>query len=294
MKISVLTPTYNRSNLLKRLYESIKKQNKTNEIEWLIMDDGSIDETEQVVEKFIQEKFIDIKYYKQENLGKMTAINNLVEKSSGDLIIECDDDDYFTNDAFEIIGQAFNENKNRNDLYAMCFLKYDLEGKNIGKNFTKQITTMFDLYFKEKEEGEKALVYFSKIRKQYKYKLEKNEKFITEARLHHEMDLKYNIKCYNKPIMICEYQKEGYTKNIDKIFIENPYGYYEYFKEILQRSMNGILLKKRLYVIKHYILFKTITKQKHNLKQISNLKNKVLYSVLVVPGTIMSKIKYRV
>ena len=57
----------------------------------------------------------------------------------------------------------------------------------------KEKTTMFDLYFKDLEDGEKALVFFSGIRKKYEYRLEKKEKFVTEARMHHEMDINYNI-----------------------------------------------------------------------------------------------------
>ena len=290
MKISVLTPTYNRAELLKRLYESIIKQEREIQVEWLIMDDGSTDNTKNVINSFKLENKIEIQYFYQENSGKMNAINNLVPKAKGNVIIECDSDDFFTDEAFNIIGQAFHSNENRDDLYAICFLKYDLQGKNIGKKFKEKETTMFDLYFKQGEDGEKALVYFSDIRKQYKYKLEKKERFCTEARLHHEMDLKYKIICYDEPIMVCEYQKDGYTRNIQKIFKENPYGYYKYFKEILERDMKGVSFKKRLYVIKHYILFSYLTKQ-YNSKSIKNFKNKVVYYILLLPGMIKSNIK---
>lgn len=290
MKISILTATYNRANLLKNLYESLIENSKEGlEIEWLIMDDGSTDDTKQVVEKFIEEKKIQIKYDKQENQGKMTALNNLTSKVSGDVMIECDSDDYFSKNAFNIIEEEFNKNKNRKDIYAICFLKYDLHGKNIGNNFKNSETTMFDLYFKEGENGEKSLVYFSNIRKQYRYKLEKNEKFGTEARLHHEMDLNYKIVCCNKPIMVCEYRQDGYTKNIQKIFKENPYGYYEYFKEILKKDMKGVLFNKRLYTIKHYILFSVLTNKKIQIKEVKNLLNKILIICLYLPGYIKSK-----
>ena len=97
MKISVLTPTYNREKLLERLYKSLVKNSKYGvEIEWLIMDDGSTDQTEQKVKSFIQEKepHIQVKYYKQKNQGKMIAINNLVEKATGEYIMFLDSDDY--------------------------------------------------------------------------------------------------------------------------------------------------------------------------------------------------------
>ena len=295
MKISVLTATYNRANLLSKLYESIVNNlNENIEVEWLIMDDGSTDETQNLINKFIEENKFQIKYFFQENEGKMQAINNLIENSQGDLIIECDSDDYFTNNAFEIIKEEYEKNKTEfQKCYALCFLKYNQTGKNMGNNFKKEKSKMFDLYFKEGENGEKALVFKSNIRKQYKYELENGERFITEARMFHKMDEKYDIICINQPIMICEYQDEGYTKNIDKQFKNNPYGYFEYFKEILQKDMKGVILKKRLYAIKHYILFATLAKKKNIVKNIRSFWNKILIIILYFPGKIATKIRFK-
>ena len=284
MKISVLTPTYNRANLLNKLYDSLVVNSKYGiEIEWLIMNDGSNDNTEEIINNFILENKIKIKYFKQENQGKMVAINNLVKEATGDLIVDCDSDDYFTEDAFEIIKNEYEKNKQEENIYGLCFLKYDQNGKNMGNNFKKNKTTMFDLYFKEGENGEKSIVFYSKIRKQFIHELEHNERFVTEARMYHKMDEKYKMLCINNPIMICEYQEEGYTQNIMKQFKENPYGYYKYFKEILQKDMKGVTFNKRLYTIKHYILFSYLTKQ-YNSKIIKNFYNKVLYYFLILPG----------
>lgn len=256
MRISVLTPTYNRGELLKRLYESLMKNIRTGvEIEWLIMNDGSTDNTKEIVDKFIEENKIDIKYFYQENQGKMAAINFLAEAATGELMVDCDSDDYFTDDAFKIIQETYKENNNETEeFYAMCFLKYDTNGNNIGKEFKKDRTTMFNLYFKEGETGEKALVFYSDIRKRYAHKLEHEEKFVTEARMYHHMDECYEMLCINKPIMICEYQEDGYTKNVMEQYKKYPYGYYEYFKEILHKDTRDVLFRKKLYVIKHLIL----------------------------------------
>ena len=292
MNISVLTPTYNRANLLERLYKSLIQNSKYEvDIEWIIMDDGSTDNTKTTIERFKQENIINVKYNYQENQGKMVAINNLVELANGDLIIECDSDDYFTEDAFKIIKEEYEKNKDKSKAYAMCFLKYDTNGKNMGNTFKNEETTMFDLYFKNSEDGEKALVFFADIRKKYKHKLENGERFVTEARMYHEMDLKYNMICINKPIMVCEYQEEGYTKNIIEQFKKNPYGYYKYFKEILERDFSGVKFNKRMYAIKHYILFSYLTKQ-YQSKTIKNNFNKLLYYLLFIPGVIKSK-KYK-
>ncbi len=293
MKISILTATYNRANLLKKLYKSIVENNsKEIVIEWLIMNDGSSDDTEEIVKKFINENVIKILYFKQKNMGKMNAINNLIQHVTGDLIIECDSDDYFINGSFDLIYEQYKNNKNQN-IYALCFLKYDKNGKNIGAVFKNDITTMFDLYFREGENGEKALVYYGKIRKKFKYELEENERFVTEARMHHKIDLKYKIKCVNKPIMICEYQDNGYTKNIIDQFIQNPKGYYNFFKEILERDTKNISFKKRIYIIKHYILFKYLTNSKKGLRSVKGYLNRIIYILLYIPGVILSQIKYR-
>ncbi len=292
MKISVLTATYNRKELLKNLYDSLLKNvNDGIEIEWLIMDDGSNDGTTERIEEWKKENKIEIKNERQENQGKMVAINHLVEKATGDLMVDCDSDDYFTENAFQIIKEVYEKNKEKKGIYGFCFLKYDTKGTNMGNDFKKQETTMFDLYFKEGETGEKAIVFFSKIRKKYQHQLEKKERFITEARLFHKMDESNKMLCINQPIMICEYQEEGYTNNIRKQFEENPFGYYAYFQEILQKDFQGVVFSKRWYAIKHFILFSYLTKQ-YQIKTIRGLQNKLWYVIFFIPGILKSRLKF--
>ena len=296
MKLSILTPTYNRAKLLDKLYTSliINNNNCQCEIEWLIMDDGSTDNTKQIIDGYIKQKIIEIRYFFEENKGKMYAINKLVEMATGDYIIECDSDDYFSIDALNSIEEIIKKYPDMEEIYALTFLKYDQNGNNMGNNFPDDnyISTMFDLYFKEKVVGEKALVFKSSIRKRYKYELESDEKFVTEARLHHELDLDYKVKCFNKKIMICEYKEDGYTKNINKLFIENPKGYYEYFKEIFKQNMKGVTLKQRLYTYKHFILFSVLNNKKDFLKDVQGTFNKICISILYLPGKIRTKRKF--
>ena len=107
------------------------------------------------------------------------------------------------------------------------------------------------------------------------------------------MDLHNQVRCFNKPIMICEYQKEGYTKNISKLFKESPFGYYNYFKEIFNQDMHGVTFKKRLYVYKHYILFSVLTKEKHPIKNVHGLLNKIIVGILYIPGKIATKMRMK-
>ena len=292
MKLSILTATYNRSNYLPKLYESIKENLKYNITpEWIIVDDGSTDDTKNIVQSFIDENKVIIKYLYQKNSGKMSAINEAVKMATGDLIVDCDSDDYFTNNSFEIIEKNSEKFLQNQELYGLVFLKSEENGKISGKEFSQKehITTMFDLYFKEDIGGEKIIVYNSKIREQYSHQLEHNEKFITEARMYHKMDEKYKLLAINEVIEQGSYIEDGYTKNINKTFKESPYGYYMYFKELLQKDMRGVMFSKRLYAIKHYILFSYLTKNTFNANLIKDRLNRLLYIILYLPGRIKSK-----
>ena len=296
-KISILTPTYNRANLLDKLYTSIiiNQNNNKFEVEWLIMDDGSTDNTRQIINSYMNQDIVDIQYYYEENKGKMHAINELVKKSTGDFIIECDSDDYFDTFAFKALDDTLKTYPDMEGIYALAFLKYDQNGENMGNDFPEDdyVSTMYDLYFKKKITGEKLLVYSGPIRRRYEYELELGEKFVTEARLHHKMDKDYKVKCYNKKFMICEYKEDGYTKNVDKLFVDNPKGYYEYFKEIFEHDMHGMTLRKRLYVYKHYILFSVLNNKKNIFENVKGTFNKICVAILYLPGKIATKRKFR-
>ena len=115
---------------------------------------------------------------------------------------------------------------------------------------------MFDLYFKDNIKGEKILVFNSEIRKKYKHEVEEGERFITESRMYHKLDEKYKILCINEVVEIGEYLEDGYTKNIENTYKTSPKGYYKYFKDILDKNLKGISLRKKLYIIKNLILFR--------------------------------------
>ena len=184
MKLSILTATYNRVKYLSNLYKSILDNTETSNLkaEWIIINDGSTDNTEEVIEKFVLENRIEIKYIFQENSGKMAAINRGMEEVTGELVVDCDSDDFFANNAFKVIEQNTLKLLKDERIYALCFLKQDFLGNVSGKKFSTNYmeSTMFDLYFKKDIQGEKILVFNTKIRKKFKHELEENEKFVTE------------------------------------------------------------------------------------------------------------------
>lgn len=123
--------------------------------------------------------------------------------------------------------------------------------------------------------------------------LRSGENFITEARMYHKMDQNYKIVGINLPIMICEYKKDGYTKNIREIFRKNPKGYYDYFWELLQMPMKGVTFSKRLYIYKHYILFSVLTSKKNAITKIKRFSDKLWVTFLWIPGKIKTKNYFR-
>ena len=95
MEVTIFTPAYNRGDTLSRLYESLKKQSNKN-FQWVVVDDGSIDNTKELIENWKKENILNIIYVYQENSGKMRAINRGVELAEGEFFFIVDSDDYIT------------------------------------------------------------------------------------------------------------------------------------------------------------------------------------------------------
>lgn len=177
MKLTIVTPTYNRAYTLGKLYDSILQNLNSNfQIEWLIMDDGSTDNTKDLIQEYISQNKIQVRYFYQENQGKMQALNNVIEFATGDLIVEIDSDDYFLDNAFKTIEEKYNQIKNDNTVYAMVFPRLLINGESRVINEDVLKTTMFELYLKHGLIGDSTLVFVTNIRKQYKHKLEKRRK----------------------------------------------------------------------------------------------------------------------
>lgn len=297
MKISILTATYNRSRELENLYSSLViNSNSDIDFEWLIMDDGSTDKTKIIVENFIKQNIIKIDYHYQKNKGKMDAINNLMPYVTGDIMLVCDSDDYLITGALDIIKKHKDKLLGDENVYALVFLKQTEKGKISGNKFpeTNYRSDMFSLYFREKMTGEKILVFKTEIRKKFRHELEADEKFVTEARMYHKMDLDYDIIGINEAIMvISDYRKDGYTKNIKDIFKANPLGYYEYFKEILEMDLKGVSFKKKMYIYKHYILFSILAERDRAISNVSGFLNRLIVAILWIPGAIKTKMLFK-
>ncbi len=296
MKISILTATYNRAHDLERLYTSLVINSNSNiEYEWLIMDDGSTDKTKLIIDNFIKQNIIKIEYHYQENQGKMSAINNLMKFVTGDVIIECDSDDYFVTGAFDIINKNIDKLLSDETVYALAFLKKNESGKIDGTEFIEDNhrSDMFSLYYKEKMTGEKILVYKTEIRKKYKHILEADEKFVTEFRMYNKIDADYDVICINEAIIIGDYKNDGYVKNKKRVFELAPLGFYEYFKEILKMNLKGIPFSKKMYIYKYYIMFAILSARSDAIKNVKGSFNKIMIIILWIPISILTRKNFK-
>lgn len=291
MKISIVTATYNRENLLPVLYQSIKKNYETfQNMEWIIQDDGSVDQTKKLVSKWKKEVPFLILYHYQENAGKMDAINNAMQYVTGDIVIEIDSDDYFLENALKRINKDYEALRNEN-IYGILY-KRRLIGKDteVNKELHHKIITLFDLHNKYGYDFDMNLTFKAEIRKKYSYLLENDEKFVTEARLYYMLDHLYDgMKFIDEEIIVGEYLEDGYSKNIKDMFKKYPKGYYEFFKESLGYIKKDTLFKRKHYFIKHYILFSYLTGKSMMECVKSAPCYKGLILLLVVPGYLKSK-----
>lgn len=229
--ITILTPTYNRARLLNRAYESLCRQSDI-DFEWLIVDDGSSDDTGVVVDRWLSEKKINIRYIYQENSGKAAAFNNGVMNAAGEVCMCLDSDDYLADGAIANISRELHNIENQS-IAGIIARKRDTNGHDLGDKFPGNIRYIDTFSLSEEYEcyGEWTLIYKTSVLRNFLFPNIENEKFITECVIYDSIAQSYNMLLLDKVIEICEYQTEGYTSNIISNMLKNPTGYKIYYAQ---------------------------------------------------------------
>ncbi len=285
--LTIFTPTYNRAELLKKLYQSLINQSNKNFI-WLIVDDGSVDNTEQVVNSFIEENVININYYKKTNGGKHSAIDLAHQICKTEFIACVDSDDYLTNNAIEEIY------KDLTDVDSKCLGIVYRRAVNPNTPFnTSWPQSNTYLYFNElgQKHGyneDTFLVFKTNIVNRYHFPKIEDERFITEKVLYNQFMFDYKILAVNKLLYIGEYQTDGYTANAAKLMFKNPLGtYYAFKSDTYHLTKYKVGLKKCLFAWARYFAWKKLNKYKDQFK--NELNTKSIYRFL---GWLISPIFY--
>lgn len=214
--ISIITPTYSREKYLHKLYGSLKRQTSKN-FEWVIIDDGSLDETEQIVKNWIEEeKEFAMKYYRQENGGKHRALNRGIQKVKYDYTFIVDSDDWLLESAVERIEEWIKTIKEEERIIGVAGLRCDINGKQIGE-FPKE-RSHIDATNIERRKckllGDKAEVYQTEILRKYQFPEFEGEKFLSEHVVWDAIAMDgYKLRWFNEKIYVWNILNDGLTKS---------------------------------------------------------------------------------
>ena len=223
--LTIFTPAYNRAHTITRTYESLCRQTRK-DFEWLVVDDGSTDNTRVLVEKWIEENKIPIRYIYQQNQGMHGAHNTAYKNIHTELNTCIDSDDYMPDDAVEKICSFWKEHGS--DRYAgIIGLDITENGKVIGTDFTAGLkeTTLGDFYL-QGGSGDKKLVYRTSVIRQYpEYPLFEGERYVGLAYKYMLIDQDYKLLTLNEPLVVVEYQEDGSSVNMYRQYWNNPKGF---------------------------------------------------------------------
>lgn len=231
--LTVFTPTYNRAYILPQLYESLLRQTNK-DFEWLIVDDGSTDDTEEVVKRFINESRINLRYIKQQNGGKHRAINRGVTEALGEFFFIVDSDDYLKPQCVEFYLRYLDLIKNDEDYAGISGRRLSPNGVYIGSSmpFEEKDSSSLDLRMKYGITGDMAEAYKTAVLKKYPFPDIAGEYFCPESLIWNRIAQKYLLRYFNEGYYICEYLEDGLTSKISKLRMNSPETSMLYYSEL--------------------------------------------------------------
>lgn len=245
--VTIFTPTYNRAYILPKLYDSLKRQSSKN-FQWVVVDDGSTDETERLVQKWISQNAFEIVYKRRENGGKMRAINDGLDLATGEYFFIVDSDDYLTDDAVEMV-ERYSKDLPK-EFAGMVFRKHNLSGDLFGE-FPAEIidSDPVEIFYRKGIAGDKAEVVKREIMKKFRFPEIPGEKFVPEGLIWNRIGRNYKFRYINRVIYNFEYIADGYTNNFQETMRKNPEGMKLYYREMLGENIP--LLNRIKFLIRY-------------------------------------------
>lgn len=237
-KLTVFTPTFNRAYCLGQVYESLVKQ-AGQDFLWLIVDDGSSDDTNALVNQWIHENKIEIRYIFQQNGGMHSAHNTAYANIDTELNVCIDSDDFMPPDAISHILETWRE-KGGDSYAGIIGLDAFKTGAIIGTAFPDGISeaTITELYQKHKVTGDKKLVLRTAVVREFPpYPIYKDERLVPLGTLYKMIDQKYRYICVNDIYCIVEYLPDGSSNSILKQYRKSPQGFM--YARLLEMRYSG-------------------------------------------------------
>lgn len=265
IRLTVFTPAYNRAHTLPRTYESLCNQ-KCKDFCWLIIDDGSIDNTAQLVKGWMEkDNGFEIRYIYKENGGMHTAHNTAYDNITTELNVCIDSDDCMAEDGVAKILKKWDEVKDYG--YAgIIGLDADMNGKIIGKSFSKDMkeTTLME-YYAAGGAGDKKLVYRTDVIKNYPpYPVFEGEKYVALAYKYRLIDQDYKLAVLPQILCNVEYQEDGSSGTMWKQYLKNPKGF-AFWRKICMKYPES--KKRKIIDCIHYCSSSQIAKDKGYIRK---------------------------
>lgn len=274
-RITVFTPAYNRADLLPKLYESLLRQN-SREFVWLVIDDGSVDNTRVVVEAWIREGKIDIQYVWKENGGLHTGYNKAIDCMDTELSICIDSDDYLTDDCIETVLRFWDDHK-AEDIAGFIGLDIRPDGSIIG-GLLPDMKTVDPLWLTELDAGDRKYVIRNDCyRKVYPMPVFAGEKNFNPHYLVLKLCRNYKFLVLNKPLCVVNYQPDGMSANIFNQYVNSPRSFAELRRVIMDNPNTSFR-----YLVKttiHYVSSSILSKNKHFIRE----SPRKLLTILAIP-----------
>lgn len=276
--LTVFTPAYNRAEKLKRAYESLKRQTERDFV-WIIVDDGSVDDTENVVKGFIKEGEVDIKYFRQTNGGKMRAHNRGVGEADSELFICLDSDDLLTDRAVERIFEVWEGIGDKSSYAGIIAYKGEIAEKTEGSdrgglhNSDKgRLLPIYGNYFPDNEDcsfrelyrkgfkGETTLVFRTELLKKHPFPEIEGEKYVPEDVVYDRVDEGHIFRVVPEILTLCELIEDGYTDRAEELRRQAPTGWFIYY---YQRALSWPWSLIRFKFASHYLRFSSRVDKKY-------------------------------
>ena len=225
-KLTYFTPAYNRAHTLPRLYESLVAQTNNNFV-WLIIDDGSKDNTEELVKAWIEEGQIEIEYIKKENGGKHTAIDLSNQVCKTEYINCIDSDDYLSFDSTEVVLKYLDEVSADESLCGIVARRAHYGGKPFNESFPKKAEKLYfgELASKYGYTQDTNLIFKTAVVKNYHFPVFEDERFVTESVFYRQFMYTYKMMAIPELLYLAEYQEDGYSVQGLNLFLKNPKGF---------------------------------------------------------------------
>lgn len=194
-------------------------------MKWIVVDDGSTDNTEEVVKPFIEERKIDIRLIKKNNGGKHTALNQGIKIIDTELTIIVDSDDILMPDAINVIEKYYEKYKDNHKIGIWSFQRAHLDGRLFLSLNSQEIVDNYNNFrIKGNRPGDMAEVFRSSVLKEFPFPEFEGERFLAEDIVWIEVGKKYDSVFINKPIYQAEYLEDGLTANDKHMKFLSPFG----------------------------------------------------------------------